>query len=147
MHINSNDQVNYISTIQNRNSNISNDLGTPIPNKSHNDTVTISNAGLDAAANWQKIANNYDVTNISQNQMANMVSELTDSQLISSTDGLYLMAPRSMNFDPETKFDLLASTEKSLNFSKENGGSVDTLKNLESAVDILKTLQELFGKS
>jgi len=144
MHINNNSQANLI---QNRTANISNNLGAPTPNKSERDTVSISDAGLNATANWQKIANNYDVTNISQNEMANMVSSLTDSQLVSSTDSLYLMAPRSMNLDPEMKFDLLATTEKSLSFAKENGGSDDSIRNQERVVDILKNLQELFGKT
>jgi len=144
MHINNNSQANHI---QNRTPNISNNLGAPTPNKSERDTVSISNAGLNATANWQKIANNYDVTNISQNEMANMVSSLTDNKLVSSTDGLYLMAPRSMNLDPEMKFDLLATAEKSLSFAKENGGSVDSIKNQERVVDILKNLQELFSKT
>ena len=147
MHINSNNQVNHITTIQNRSSNISSDSSTTKPNRNQNDTVNISNTGLNATANWQKIAQNYDVTNISQNEAANLASDLTGNQLISSTEGLYLMAPRSMNFNPETKFDLLASTEKSFAFLKENGGSVDSLKNSENAVDILKTLQELFDKT
>lgn len=147
MHINSNYHVNHISTVQNRSSNSSSDLSTPKPNRNHNDSVNISSSGLNAAANWQKSAHNYDVTNISQNEVADLVSELTGNQLISSTEGLYLMAPPSMNFEPDTKFDLLASTEKSLAFSKENGGSVDSLKNLENVVDILKTLQELLGKT
>ena len=146
MHIN-NSQVSHVDHIQNRTPNISNNLGAPLPNNSERDTVQISNAGLNATDNWQKIASNYDVTNISQNEMANMVSSLTDKQLISSTDSLYLMAPRSMNLDPEIKFDLLATTEKSLSFAKENGGSVDGIRNQERVVDILKNLQELFGKS
>ena len=144
MHINNSSQANQI---HNRTANISNNLGAPTPNKSGRDTVSISNAGLNATANWQKIANNYDVTNISQNEMANMVSSLTDNKLVSSADGLYLMAPRSMNLDPEMKFDLLATTEKSLNFAKENGGSIDGIRNQERAVDILKHLQELFSKT
>lgn len=144
MHINNNFQANHI---QNRTPNVSNNLGAPTPNKSDRDTVSISHAGLNATANWKKIANNYDVTNISQNEMANMVASLTDSTLVSSTDGLYLMAPRSMNLDPEMKFDLLATTEKSLSFAKENGGSFDSIKNQERVVDILKNLQNLFSKT
>ena len=147
MHINNNIQANPILQIQNRTSNNPNNIDAPIPNKSGRDSVNISNAGLNATSNWQRTANNYDVTNISQNEIANMVSSLTDNQLISSTDGLYLMAPRSMNLDPEMKFNLLATTEKALSFSKENGGSIDGIRNQERVVDILKNLQELFGKS
>ncbi|OUS17808.1 hypothetical protein A9Q88_02370 [Gammaproteobacteria bacterium 50_400_T64] len=146
MHIN-NSQANYIDHRQNRTPNISNNLGVPTPNKSERDTVSISDAGLNATASWQNIANNYDVTNISQNEMANMVSSLLDEQLVSSTDGLYLMAPRSMNVDPEMKFDLLATTEKALSFAKENGGPVDGIRSQERVVDILKNLQELFSKT
>lgn len=109
--------------------------------------MNISSAGLNANSNWQKIANNYDVTNISQNEMASMVTSLTDNKLISSTDGLYLMAPRSMDLNPCVKFDLLATTRKALTFDKINGGSAEGIKNQERALDILERLKELFSKA
>jgi hypothetical protein len=110
--------------------------------ESPSSVVTIS-----PEAKLADIGSRYDVTNISQNEMGEMVSELVDNKLISSTDGLYLMAPRSMNLDPEVKFDLLASTRKSLAFAKEQGTSAEDIKNIERAVDILENLQELFSKA
>ena len=113
------------------------------PNKVEMDSVSISDAGRNAEAKWQEISQKYDVTNISQNEMDNMVSNLIDNKLISSTDSLYLMAPRSMNLDPDVKFDLLSTTRKSLVFAKENGGSVEEIKNKERAMAILDTLRNL----
>ncbi len=79
--------------------------------------------------------------------MASMVSNLIDNELISSTDGLHLMAPRSMNLEPNAKFDLLASTRKSLVFAQENGGSVEEINNKERAMDILETLRNFSNNS
>jgi len=146
MNINNNVQANSIYQIQTTTSNVLKISGDKIQNKTTTDTVNISSAGLNANSNWQKIANNYDVTNISQNEMASMVTSLTDNKLISSTDGLYLMAPRSMNLNPDVKFDLLATTQKALAFEKGNGGSAEGIKNEERAINILKRLQELFRK-
>ncbi|NOQ77101.1 MAG: hypothetical protein GQ475_04820 [Methylococcaceae bacterium] len=112
------------------------------PAESPSSIVTIS-----PQAQLANIGSKYDVTNISQNEMGGMVSELVDNELISSTDSLYLMAPRSMNLDPEVKFDLLASTRKTLAFAKKQGTSAEDIKNSERVVDILEKLQELFPKA
>jgi len=112
------------------------------PAESASSIVTIS-----PEAKLADIGSRYDVTNISQNEMGVMVSELVDNELISSTDSLYLMAPRSMNLDPEVKHDLLASTHKTLAFAKEQGTSAEDIKNIERAVNILEKLQELFSKA
>jgi len=112
------------------------------PNESPSSIVTIS-----PEAKLADIGSRYDVTNISQNELGGMVSELGDNDLISSTDSLYIMAPRSMNLDPEVKHDLLASTRKSLAFAKEQGTSAEDIKNRERVVDILEELQELFSKA
>ena len=112
------------------------------PNESPSSIVTIS-----PEAKLADIGSRYDVTNISQNELGGMVSELGDNDLISSTDSLYIMAPRSMNLDPEVKHDLLASTRKILAFAKEQGTSAEDIKNIERAVDILEKLQELFREA
>jgi len=147
MQINNNGQANLIYPLQNSASNVSAHSAEPILNKNLSDTVNISKAGVNATANGQKVANNYDVSNISLNETANMMSSLIDSQLMSATDGLTLMAPPRMSFSPETKFNLLATQEKSLAFAKENGGSVEGIGQQERVVDILKNLQELFRKA
>jgi hypothetical protein len=112
------------------------------PVESPSSVVTIS-----PEAKLADIGSRYDVTNISQNEMGVMVSGLVDNELISSIDGLYLMAPRSMNLDPEVKHDLLASTRKTLAFAKEQGTSAEDIKNRERVVNILEKLQELFRKA
>jgi len=147
MHINNNVQANSIYKLQGTTADAANNSAGRVSKMTSTDTVSISNAGINASNNWQKIASNYDVTNISQNEMASMVTSLTDNKLISSTDGLFLMAPRSMNLDPDVKFDLLATTQKALAFDKENGGSAEGIKNQERAVDILEKLQDLFRKT
>jgi len=147
MQINNNGQANPIYPLQHAVSSLPGNSAELIHNKNLNDTINISNAGVNATANWQKIANNYDVNNLSLNETANMMSSLIDSQLMSPADGLTLMAPPSMNFAPETKFNLLATQEKSLAFAKENGGSVEGIRQQERVVDMLKNLQELFRKA
>jgi len=147
MNINNNIQANHIYQMQTTDSNVLKKSEDTIQNKTTTDSVNISSAGLNANSNWQKIADNYDVTNISQNEMASMVTSLTDNKLISSTDGLYLMAPRSMNLDPDVKFDLLAKTKKSLAFDKAQGASAEGIKNKERALDILERLENLFRKA
>lgn len=144
MYINNNAQSIRVSEIQNIISNNSKNVSeAAIKPQKTTDTVSISNEGLNAKSNWQEISYKYDVTNISQNEMASMVSSLIDNKLISSTDSLYLMAPRSMNLDPDVKFDLVATTRKSLVFAKESGASVVDIKNRERALDILETLRSL----
>ena len=112
------------------------------PAEAPSSIVTIS-----PEAKLADIGSRYDVTNLSQNELGEMVSELLDNKSISSIDGLHLMAPRSMNLDPDVKFDLLASTRKALAFSKEHGDSVEGIKNQERVADILKNLQELFQEA
>ena len=147
MYINNTPQSNRIYEMQNSILNNSEKISnTTIQNQNTTDTVSISNEGLNAKNNWQEISENYDVTNISQREMANMVSNLIDNKLISSTDSLHLMAPRSMNLDPDVKFDLLATTRKSLVFAKESGASMEEIKNKERAIDILETLRNLSNR-
>ncbi|MFK5856673.1 MAG: hypothetical protein QM503_11115 [Bacteroidota bacterium] len=102
--------------------------------------MRISKAGLNAADKWQQVANNYDVTNISQNETVDMVTELLDNSLISSTDGLFILAPASMNVDPNSKRNMLSNFRDSLDFGNANGGSAEYIKNIESAVAILDKL-------
>jgi len=107
------------------------------PVESPSSIVTIS-----PQAQLANIGSKYDVTNISHNEMGGMVSGLLDNKLISSTDGLYLMAPRSMNVDPEVKFDLLASTSKALTFAKEHSASAEDIRNRERVVNVLEELHK-----
>lgn len=74
--------------MQTTTSNVLKTSDDSVQNKTATDTVNISSTGLNAKSSWQKIANNYDVANISQNAIASMVASLTDNKLISSTDGL-----------------------------------------------------------
>lgn len=74
--------------MQTTTSNVLKTSDDSVQNKTATDTVNISSTGLNAKSSWQKIANNYDVTNISQNAIASMVASLTDNKLISSADGL-----------------------------------------------------------
>lgn len=141
MYVNNNSQVNQTFQAQTTTTAISTNSGNP-SQKTTTNKASISDTGLNAYSNFQKIANNYDVANISQNEMSIMVSGLLDNKLISSTDGLYMMAPRSMNLDPDAKFDLLASTRNALAFNKANGGSTEGIKNIESVINILEALQD-----
>ena len=144
MYINNNAHSDHIYQMQNNTSNNSKYTSDTITkNKTTSDTAGISNEGLNAKSNWKETANNYDVTNMSKNEAGNMVSNLMDNKLISPADGLYLMAPTSMNQDPEVKYDLLASMRKRLASAIENGSSQEQIKNTEKALSILEKLQEL----
>ncbi|MGO5000509.1 hypothetical protein [Oceanisphaera sp. W20_SRM_FM3] len=93
--------------------------------------------------NWQEIAKKFDVSNISQNEMGDMVSNLVNNKLISSTDSLFLMAPTSMNQDPEIKYDLLESMRKRLDSAIANGNTQDQIKKTENAFNIIEQLKNL----
>jgi hypothetical protein len=110
------------------------------------DTVNISKSAL-AQNNWQNIADSYDVTNITHNEAGEMVTKLSENGLITSTNSLYMMAPPNMNFDPDSKYDLLGSTEQALVNDKANGASEEHIKNMESVVDILQYIQKLSDDS
>ena len=107
------------------------------------DSAHISDLGLSADSNWQMIENKYNVNNISQHEAGTMVSSLVDNKLISSTDGLFLMAPTGMRQDPEVKYDLLGSMQKRLDSLSANGSPQSQVKHTESALNILEQLKKL----
>ncbi|KAA1160877.1 MULTISPECIES: hypothetical protein [Alteromonadales] len=144
MHINNSAQLNQIYKTQSPSYNMLSNADRITENKAlTTDTVDISNAGLNAKKNWQEIAKKFDVSNISQNEMGDMVSNLVDNKLISSTDSLFLMAPTSMNQDPEIKYDLLESMRKRLDSAIANGNTQDQIKKTENAFNIIEQLKNL----
>ena len=144
MHINNSAQLNQIYKTQSPINNTLSNSNIRAENKAlKTDTVNISNAGLNAKNNWQEIAQKYDVNNISQTEIGHMISDLTDNKLISSTDSLFLMAPTSMNQDPDVKYDLLASMRKRLDSAIANGNSQDQIKKTENALNIIDRLKSL----
>jgi len=99
-----------------------------------------SNTRISAEARWQQIAGNYDVTNISTRERAAMTGELLESGLISSTEGMALAAPYSMNENLDTKRDYLTISREALAFSKQNGASPQQVELQQKIAGILEKL-------
>lgn len=116
-------------------------------NKSAADKVTISDAGLNAENKWQDIAKQYNPTNISYNELANMVTSLRESELITSEESLALLAPPSMNFDPNEKYNALASARKSVEFDQSPSTTSRDAQLRIRSLDILETIQSLARNS
>ena len=107
------------------------------------DQVSISAAGRNAEDKWQAIADKYDMTNISLHERGAMTAELLENKLISSAEGLAMMAPNSMNEDPDTKVNFLDMTQNGLEAAKSNGTPINQIKIMESLVGILDQLYSL----
>ncbi len=108
-------------------------------------SVRISSAGRNAEHNWQAIADKYDVTNISTYERGAMTAELLENKLISSTEGLSLMAPLSINANPETKINFLDIMQKGFEAAKSNGTSQKQIELMKSTVNTLHQLHALAG--
>tara|TARA_Y100000782_G_scaffold25272_1_gene27897 strand:+ start:6701 stop:7180 length:480 start_codon:yes stop_codon:yes gene_type:complete len=103
-------------------------------------SVQISSAGKNAEQNWQNIAQKYDVTNISGAERRAMTGELMGAGLISSTEGLVMAAPSSMNENPSEKENYLEVMQQSLDLAKNNGSAAEQVELLESVLSILDKL-------
>ena len=147
MLINSTNRASLTYQTQSTSSNAKNNLSTLIKSENTGDKVTISNAGLNAESKWQDIANQYNPINMSYNELANMVTDLRKNELISSKESLALLAPPSMDFDPNEKYDSVALARKSVEFDQSlSATSKDTQLRVRS-LDILKTIQSLSRNS
>lgn len=106
------------------------------------DQVSLSAPGRTAEGKWLTIAGKYDVTNISTRERGAMGSELAENGLISSLEGMALMAPLSMDDDLDTKVNFLEISRESLEVAKSNGASA---KQVELQESVVKILEELHG--
>ena len=106
------------------------------------DQVSLSAPGRTAEGKWLTIAGKYDVTNISTRERGAMGSELAENNLISSLEGMALMAPLSMDDDLDTKVNFLEMSREGLAAAKSNGASA---KQVELQESVVKILEELHG--
>ncbi|GAA0346474.1 hypothetical protein GCM10009092_08670 [Bowmanella denitrificans] len=103
------------------------------------DKVSLSQQGKQLQENWQSLADNYDVTNISQREMHALSDALYQGGFIGRGELLVLGAPRSMNADANSRHNFLGKMQQSLSrFS--NGMPAEAQKHYQGAIDVLQAL-------
>tara|TARA_R110002167_G_scaffold38470_4_gene119840 strand:- start:5892 stop:6356 length:465 start_codon:yes stop_codon:yes gene_type:complete len=145
MQINSNDHVSRIYQMNNTSSSaaVSSHSSDTIKNETA-DKVTLSEAGLNAESKWQEIANKYDPTNMSYDELSRMASDLHLNGLITSQEALAMRAPPSRDFDPDEKYDTVALARQSVEFDQSLGAAQGKDAQLRvSVLNILETIQNL----
>ena len=145
MHVNSHAQAYGVNQIRNNNSYPTTEVSNVTTAKTETDTVAISNAGRNAEEKWQTIANKYDVTNMSQSEVATMTEELYENKLIPQDVLLHMIAPASMNQDPDQKYNVLSRMRDSLEFSKNRGSNPEQLEIQKRVVEIFERLKGLLS--
>ena len=119
-------------------------VASPVaPTRNDAANVTISDAGYSAEAEWQKIANKYDVTNISTNERAAMAQELSDNHLVSNDVLLFMVAPLSMNENRDQKVNYLSMMRESFEVASNMGVSGKQLELQKERLSILERLNNL----
>ncbi|MBU2879991.1 hypothetical protein [Aliiglaciecola lipolytica] len=142
MEINNNSQLSSIYQ-SSKNQGVDTTLSNLLSNNDRAaDKVTLSQAGLDAETKLQEIANRYDPTNMSYNELTHMSSELQLNGLITPQQGLAMRAPPSRDFDADEKYDVLALARKSVEFDQ----SIGTVQNKDAKLranvfNVLESLQ------
>lgn len=105
--------------------------------------VSISSAGENAEKNWQAIAKKYDTTSITDNERASMVTELSEKKLISSEQAMVMVAPLSINHNPEQKVNFLQIQKQNLEFSQNKGIPNKKIDLLQSVIGILENINDM----
>ncbi|MBO1255153.1 hypothetical protein J3L16_05555 [Alteromonas sp. 5E99-2] len=118
-------------------------LSTPATTKSTADTVSISTAGLSAEQRWQEIADKYDLTNVTANEVTTMAKELYDNKLISATEMFDMYVPEDINFhlNLDTKRDHIENMTNRL--TGLNNAEGISRESIEQATKILEMLKDL----
>lgn len=143
MQINSNDQVSRIYQMNNTAAAVQSRSAETIKNETA-DKVTISDVGRNAESELQEIADKYDPTNMSYNELGSMVSSLRENGLITSQESLALMMPPSRHFDPDEKYDTIAAARQKVEFDQSLGAAQGRDAQLRvSVLNILETIQNL----
>ncbi|MGY8836905.1 MAG: hypothetical protein ACKVH6_09295 [Enterobacterales bacterium] len=143
MLINSSNQASRIYQTESNTPTLITNTSTSIKNKDLADKVTISPAALNAENTWKEIANKFDPSNMSYNELTSMVTELHEGGLITSNESLALRAPPSMNFDSNEKFNMIAQAKKSVEFDQSLGNADKNAQLRVRVLDILETIQGL----
>jgi len=143
MQVNNNAQVYSINQIRNNNSTHATEVSNVATTQTENDIVSISKVGKNAEKKWQNIANKYDVSNMSQTEIGKMTKELDDNKLIPKGVLLHMLAPASMNQDPDQKYNILSRMRDSFEFSKNIGVNQNQLEMQRQVVEVFDLLNEL----
>ena len=136
MQITNTPYVNHAESAQHSalSTRINDGQATNTTKKTETDTVSISSAGRNAEAKWQEIANKYDMTNISGNEVMGMAKELYDNKLISSGQMLDMYTPPSIDFNLDEKVNYVAHVTKELESLKlHSDGSAQMRNAIEAA--------------
>jgi len=116
------------------------------PNKLTTDSVTISEQGKNAQSNWQNIAANYNVNNITGADARQLSKDLFEGGFIGRGEMMAIGAPMSMNENPYQTYDLLGDMRYTFDLTSSMGGhnkassefylkSIDVLTRLKQTRD------------
>lgn len=116
----------------------------PVDSKSKlDDKVNISNHAYYAETNWQNIASRYDVTNISNQDRANLAGELQEKGLISGEVGIFIAMPLNTSQNPNEKTNFIDVANQSLQNSINGGASREQIELRKKAINFLEHLNQL----
>lgn len=141
MQINSGDQISQVYRMNNDTSAVVSTHSSDTTKGQAADKLTLSEAGRNAGNKWQEIANQYDPTNISYNELTSMSFNLQESGLITPAEGLAMRAPPSRDFNPNEKYDTLALARQAVEFDNSLGATQD--KSAQLRVRVLEVLETL----
>jgi hypothetical protein len=140
MNITNTPYVNHAESVQHSalSTRVNDGQATNATKNTEIDTVSISSAGRNAEAKWQEIADKYDMTNISPNEVMGMAKELYDNKLISSSQMLDMAIIPSIDFNPDEKVNYVAHVTKELESLKSyNDGSAQMRNAIEAKSRVL----------
>ena len=147
MQITNTPYVNHAESAQHSalSTRINDGQATNTTKKTETDTVSISSAGRNAEAKWQEIANKYDMTNISWNEVMGMAKELYDNKLISSGQMLDMYTPPSIDFNLDEKVNYVAHVTKELESLKLHSDGSAQMRNAIEAKSRVFDIVKLIG--
>jgi len=138
-------------------SNINHSAFHPVTHQSSKTNPYASNSGsvetpssivtISPEAHWANIAEKYDVTNISPNEVRAMGKELYDKKLISEKEALLIWIPLSMDESPNQKSNYLEAMYNDLNAAKKFGYSTQKEGIMEKRISILERLNSFSGNT
>ncbi|QUI61651.1 hypothetical protein GSF04_03805 [Pseudoalteromonas sp. A22] len=103
--------------------------------------VSISQTANCAEHNWQTIASNYNVHNISAAEVRAMSRELFEGGFIDSGQMMAIGAPISITENPHEKINLLGDMKRTFEISAASGGLNKTSREIyASAINTLEHL-------
>jgi len=143
MQVSNNTYAYSINNIQSDKSSPVTAVSNSTTTKAQTDTVTISHAGRNAEEKWQDIASKYDVTNMSQSEVGKMTEELYDNKLIPKDVLIHMLAPASMNQDPDQKYDVFSQMRKSLEFAESIKTDPIQIEKKRQVIEIFERLHGL----